>query len=302
VEKPWLAEHPVSLEIAQRLIHTQIPEVKIHHIRRLGEGFDNTVIQINEDYVFRFPRRDLAMKLMEGENQILPEIVGRLPLLIPEPIFFGKPSKDFPYSFTGYKMVHGKTPYREPLEKKLISARRFAHFLKKLHQVPVAKAIKHGVTIDQMKRLDISFRKANIIKNVKLIKDLGYQKQADVVLAYTDAVQPFEPMGEISLVHGDIHIRNVLLDEEALLSGIIDWGDVHLGHRAIDVSFIYSYFPKQARQAFFEIYGAIDYKTEQLARFRAVFMLVRLFVYGIDLRDEQLIELVTEGLKLAIED
>ena len=302
MEKPWLAEYPISVEKAQQMIHKQFPELEIQDIRLLGKGFDNTVIQINEDYVFRFPRRNVAMHLIEVENQVLPAIVGRLPLKIPEPIFFGKPTEDFPYSFTGYKIVQGKTPYRESLEKKTISAQRFAHFLKRLHQISVPEAMEYGVTFDHKRRLDISFRREQLVENAKLAKDLGYQEQADVVLAYIDSVKPFGHKEEVSLVHGDIHIRNVLLDNEDLLTGIIDWGDVHVGHRAIDLSFIYSYFPTRARQSFFEIYGTIDDETEKLARFRAVFMLVTLFVYGIDLQDEQLIELVTTGLKFAIKD
>jgi aminoglycoside phosphotransferase (APT) family kinase protein len=302
MEKPWLAEYSISLEKAHQIIHKQFPELEIQDTRSLGEGFDNTVIQINGDYVFRFPRRNVAMHLMEAESQILPAIVGRLPLKVPEPIFFGKPTADFPYSFTGYKMVQGKTPYRESLEKKIISARRFAHFLKRLHQVSVAEAMEYGITFDCKRRLDILFRREQLAKNAKLVKALGYSEQAEIVLAYIDSVKPFGLKEEVSLVHGDIHIRNVLLDNEDVLTGIIDWGDVHVGHRAIDISFIYSYFPTQARQSFFEIYGAIDDETEKLARFRAIFMLVTLFLYGIDLKDKQLIELVTTGLKLAIED
>lgn len=302
MDKPWLAEYPISLETAQRLIQKQFPELKINDIRLLGEGFDNTVIQINEDYAFRFPHRNFAMTLMEGESRILPSIAGHLPLSIPEPIFFGKATKDFPYSFVGYKKVQGKTPYQESLEKKSVSAQKFAFFLKKLHQVPVTRALVHGVTFDNKKRLDISFQKEKIIKNAKVAKELGYCEQAELVLNYLDSIHSFKPTGEVYLVHGDIHIRNVLLNEEDILTGIIDWGDIHIGHRAIDISFIYSYFPKQARDIFFDIYGAIDDETEKLARFRAVFMLVTLFIYGIDRKDQLLVEMVTEGLKLAIVD
>lgn len=302
MEKPWLAEYPMSSEKAQLLIQVQFPEMEFRDIQMLGEGFDNTVIQVNGECIFRFPRRELAMKLMEVENRILPLIVDQLPLSIPEPLFFGKPSGEFPYTFTGYKMVHGKTPYRETFEEKMISARKFAYFLKELHKIPEDEARACGIKFDSMKRLDMSFQMEQLIKNTKLVKCLGYHDQADLVLAYTHSVKCIEPTGRMALVHGDIHIRNVLLDKEDTLTGIIDWGDVHIGHRAIDLSFIYSYFPKEARQAFFEIYGSIDNETEKLARFRAVFMLIRLFMYAIDYKDERLIELITKGLKLAIED
>jgi len=302
MEKPWLADYPMSLEKAKWLIDQQFPEIEIRDIQLLGEGFDNTVVQLNGEYVFRFPRRELAMKLMKVENQLLPLIVGRVPLEIPEPLFFGRPSESFPYSFTGYKMISGRTPYRESLEGKIASAQKLACFLKVLHDVPVTQAAKCGVTFDQRRRLDLPFQKVKLLENAKLVKRLGYAEQANLVFNYAASVQGMKQARHISFVHGDIHIRNVLLDHSGVLTGVIDWGDVHLGHPAVDLSFIYSYFPKQAREAFFDIYGEIDDETEKLARFRAIFMLVTLFIYAIDRHDKPLIELIAEGLRLAIED
>ncbi|MBR8644486.1 hypothetical protein KEH51_07405 [[Brevibacterium] frigoritolerans] len=56
------------------------------------------------------------------------------------------------------------------------------------------------------------------------------------------------------------------------------------------------------RSAFFEIYGEIEKETESLARFRAIYMLVTLLVYGIDRHDEGLIAITSTGLKFAIEE
>lgn len=89
MNKPWLAEYPVSLELAGKLIMLQFPEIELKEIKQLGEGFDNTVIQINGQFVFRFPRRPIAVTLIQVENQLLPSIAGTFPLAIPEPIFLG---------------------------------------------------------------------------------------------------------------------------------------------------------------------------------------------------------------------
>ncbi|MGW6384132.1 phosphotransferase [Peribacillus butanolivorans] len=302
MEKPWLAEYPVSLELAEKLIRLQFPEIELKEINQLGEGFDNTVIQINEQYVFRFPRRPIAVTLIQVENQLLPSIAGNFPLAIPEPIFLGKPSSIYPYPFTGYKMVKGHLPVEESVENKIISAKRFAHFLKELHSFPVEKAKRLGVKPDGMMRLDISFRQKMLMENVSTLLKLGYSEQAYAVKAFFEKLKPLNVHHPISLVHGDIHIRNVLLDKKGVLAGIIDWGDVHIGNPAIDFSFLYSYFPKEARQVFFGIYGDIDKEMECLARFRAIYMLVTLLVYGIDRQDEQLIAITSTGLKFAIEE
>jgi aminoglycoside phosphotransferase (APT) family kinase protein len=302
VEKPWLAEYPVSLELAGKLVMLQFPEIELKEIKQLGEGFDNTVIQINGQFVFRFPRRPIAVTLIQVENQLLPSIAGTFPLDIPEPIFFGKPSTLYPYPFTGYKMVKGHLPVEGSVENKVESAKRFARFLKVLHSFPVEKARRLGVQPDGMMRLDVSFRKKSLMENVSSLLRLGYLEQANAVKEFVEGLGELDVQHPISLVHGDIHIRNVLLDDEGVLAGIIDWGDVHIGNRAIDFSFLYSYFPKEVRRDFFEIYGEIEKETESLARFRAIYMLVTLLVYGIDRHDEELIAISSIGLKFAIEE
>ncbi|MFS0597726.1 phosphotransferase [Peribacillus frigoritolerans] len=304
MNKPWLAEYPVSLELAGKLIMLQFPEIELEEIKQFGEGFDNTVIQINGQFVFRFPRRPIAVTLIQVENQLLPSIAGTFPLAIPEPIFFGKPSTLYPYPFTGYKMVKGHLPVEGTKAKKVESAKRFARFLKVLHSFPVEKAKRLGVQPDGMMRLDIPYRKKSLMENVSNLIKLGYFEQAHAVKDFVETLGEGEldVQHPISLVHGDIHIRNVLLDDEGVLAGVIDWGDVHIGNPAIDFSFLYSYFPKEVRSAFFEIYGEIEKETESLARFRAIYMLVTLLVYGIDRHDEELIAITSTGLKFAIEE
>ncbi|MDQ7861451.1 phosphotransferase [Peribacillus frigoritolerans] len=217
----------------------------------MGEGFDNTVIQINGQFVFRFPRRPIAVTLIQVENQLLPSIAGTFPLAIPEPIFFGKPSTLYPYPFTGYKMVKGHLPVEGTKANKVESAKRFARFLKVLHSFPVERAMRLGVQPDGMMRLDVPYRKKSLMENVSNLIKLGYFEQAHAVKDFVETLGELDVQHPISLVHGDIHIRNILLDDEGVLAGVIDWGDVHIGNPAIDFSFLYSYFPKEVRRAFF---------------------------------------------------
>ena len=38
------------------------------------------------------------------------------------------------------------------------------------------------------------------------------------------------------LVHGDFYSRHVLVDETGGMAGVIDFGDLHVGHPAVDLS------------------------------------------------------------------
>ena len=72
-----------------------------------------------------------------------------------------------------------------------------------------------------------------------------------------------------TLCHGDLGPRHVLTDDSGEPTGIVDWGDVHVGDPAVDLSIAWS-FTREAREAFFRAYGPVDDDRRRLARFRAI--------------------------------
>ena len=46
----------------------------------MGAGWDNTAYLVNGEWVFRFPRRTIAVPLLEAEGRVLPKLAPRLPL------------------------------------------------------------------------------------------------------------------------------------------------------------------------------------------------------------------------------
>lgn len=74
--RPWRADRAVSEQFARALIESQFPDLAPVTLRPLGAGWDNTVFLVNESYVFRFPRREIAVACMEAENRVLPGLVG----------------------------------------------------------------------------------------------------------------------------------------------------------------------------------------------------------------------------------
>jgi aminoglycoside phosphotransferase (APT) family kinase protein len=83
-----------------------------------------------------------------------------------------------------------------------------------------------------------------------------------------------------TLVHGDLHARQVLVDDAGAVCGIIDWGDVHLGDPACDLAIAHSMLPEEARGEFRSAYGEIDADTWALARLRGLHLAAVLGVYA----------------------
>jgi aminoglycoside phosphotransferase (APT) family kinase protein len=299
--QPWSPEQVVDAEFAQRLIEKQFPELAPAHVQTLGEGFDNTVYAVNEQYVFRFPRREIAVELLRTEGQLLPTLIGKFPVAIPEPLFYGEPEMGYPWRFLGYRQVAGLMPENVPALRRVEAARPLAAFLRALHDVPVEQAVgvPHG---DHMHRFDLSTRKPKLAEYVEKATEWGLLPDPSAMHQYLETLSSFGEVGATTLVHGDLHIRNLLVDAEGFLTGVIDWGDTHIGHPALDLTIAYSYLPPEGRRIFFETYGEVDERTRAMARFRAVFSTMVLMLYGHDLGLEQLVEVTRVNLELALKE
>ncbi|WP_442598008.1 phosphotransferase [Neobacillus sp. D3-1R] len=300
MSEAWSPEVAVTVNEAKRLLEEQFPQLKPVTVKELGKGFDNTVFKVNEKYVFRFPRKEIAIELLMTESKLLPLLVQDLPIDIPEPIFFGKASSTYKWPFTGYRIVNGESPGEMTNDVREKSAELLGGFLKKLHQFPVGKAKEVGVPPDRLERTNIGKRKSRLIENVKKAVEHQLIDDAQTALEWIDSLEEVELDTRLTLVHGDCHIRNILVDDHGVISGIIDWGDTHIGHPAIDISIVYSFLPPSGREKFFQIYGEVSDATKVGARFFALYVSVLLALYGHDLGDERLVASAKESIKLSL--
>lgn len=81
----WSAEIVVDERLARRLLDAQFPELEHPTLRLLGEGWDNTAWLVDDQWVFRFPRRAIALPGFERELAVLPALAPQLPLPVPTP-------------------------------------------------------------------------------------------------------------------------------------------------------------------------------------------------------------------------
>jgi aminoglycoside phosphotransferase (APT) family kinase protein len=300
MSQPWSPEIEITSLEAKEIIESQFPQLIPVSIAELGKGFDNTVFIVNDHYVFRFPRKGIAVQLLNIENQLLPLLVRQLNIAIPEPIFFGQATKDYKWPFTGYHHVQGESPGVLTNEIRNLSATPLALFLKKLHQFPINQAEKMGVPHDRLERMNIKKRKAMLVDNIKKAADLQLVRENQAALDWLSTMKEEQPDSPITLVHGDCHIRNILVNKEGAIAGIIDWGDMHLGNPAIDLSIAYSFLPQSGREQFFQKYGEVSDELKMVAKFFAIYVSFILLLYGHDIKDEQLVASAKESIKLAL--
>ena len=168
----WDPEQTIEPSTALLLIQEQFPELGAEGIRFLGKGWDNTVFVVDDKLIFRFPRRAIALPLLEAEWQLLPKVAPYLPLPIPCPKWKGSPSQAFPWLFVGYQMIPGTSACHANLseEERSALAEPIARFLAALHGIPLSLLADCHIEGDNLGRLN----PAQLIPKIRpLFKELA---------------------------------------------------------------------------------------------------------------------------------
>jgi aminoglycoside phosphotransferase (APT) family kinase protein len=298
----WDADWEISEELAQRLISSQFPQLSSKKIKRLGSGWDNTVFLVGDEYVFRFPRRKVAIDSLRVEMKILPKLEEFISIPYSKPVFFGERNSDYPAPFLGYPYLSGMFPIGLTDEQRALSVATLAHFLKRLHAFPVHVAQENGIQHDHRNLTNIALRKE---KMLKFLSDLTMHIKEEEHCAIADYLEQLKT-GQVKqrnvFLHGDLHFKNMLVDEFGKVSGIIDWGDMNIGHPACDLNVVYSFLPPHARSDFFREYGEVDEETKVLARLIAVYIPMLILMQAIDDKDERVADEANANITRALTD
>jgi aminoglycoside phosphotransferase (APT) family kinase protein len=301
----WDAEIPVDESLARRLIAEQFPRLVGRPIRFLAAGWDNAVFVVDERLAFRFPQRAIAIPGIEREIAVLPRLGPMLPAPVPVPAHVGRPTDGYPWPFYGAPLIDGielaasgADAERERLGTQL------GEFLSVLHRPELAQRFNDDLPVDPMRRADMPARGAIARKWLDEAADLGIWDSAGDAdanaLILRAAAAP--EATQLSVTHGDLHVRHVLVDAQGGMAGIIDWGDLCLADPAIDLSLVWSSLEGPARAAFREAYGPLDASAELRGRVLGLMLCAALAVYG---RAEALPWLETEaaaGLRRVLVD
>ena len=272
----WSAEVTVDEPLARGLIADQFPELAAESLELLGVGWDNTAWLVDDRWVFRFPRRSVAIPGFERELEALPQLARRLPLPIPDPVFVGRPTGEFPWPWFGAAQVPGREPLGLDDAARAALAGPLGRFLRALHDAPLIDGLPH----DPMGRADMAVRVPKTLEQLEPVEAAGLWRATDAVQRLFEAAHALPPSETKVVLHGDLHFRHLLVDDRGAASGVIDWGDMSCGDPAIDLSLVFSLVPAAAHADFLAAYGPV--REDQLVRARvlAINLCSVLLLYG----------------------
>ena len=279
----WSAEVVVDRERARRLIAGQFPSVELRSLRLLAEGWDNAVWVADDAWLFRFPRREIAIRGVEREIAVLPRLAPRLPSPIPRPELIGRPADDYPWPFFGTRLLPGGEAAEAGLtdEARVRLAGPFGRFLRTLHGPEVLAALAaQDLSADPMGRADMALRVPRTLEVLREVERLGLWRAPGSLGSALEAARALPAPAASAVVHGDLHVRHLLVGPEGELTGVIDWGDLCRADPCVDLILFWSFLPPQARDAFLAAYGPVDPERLLRARVLSLFLSATLLLYA----------------------
>ncbi|MEZ4593676.1 MAG: phosphotransferase [Chloroflexota bacterium] len=267
-------------------IHAVYPELVVETAVFNTEGQYNTVLLVNDDLIFRFPRFEAGLEQLALETKILTAVQPHLPLPVPNPIYqqFAAPLGQ---AFMGYRLIPGEPLYppafRNIADKAALAA-QIGHFLQALHAVPIGDLVDEPLPVSDTEEewWDVYGRiQTSLFPYMRLDACKEVANHFESVL--DDPTQyNFEPV----LRHGDFGTGNLLHNPQTgQMSGIIDFGFTVLGDPAFDVAGLLTYGEPFVNEVA-RHYPAIQQLWPRIWFYKGIFALFEA-LYGVENGDEE---------------
>lgn len=316
----WAPDYEIPLELASALIHAQFPQLAGATVSLVAEGWDNAMFRVDAPaggssagpdpimsppWVFRFPRREVALATLAREIAVLPTLAGLLPLPIPRPILIGASTPSHPRPFWGGPLLPGVELLEAYPRDPIGVAAALGGFLRVLHGPDVlarltaaAPDAPSSIPADPNNRADAASVAQRGRERLGAIEaDASLRGQASALL--DRAADLPAPTLRPVLSHGDLHLRHVLLDRDEI-GGVIDWGDLCRTDRSVDLSIAFGAFAGDARAALLDAYGGVEARTALRARAVAAFLCAALAHHAQDSGSARMSAAALAGLARAV--
>jgi aminoglycoside phosphotransferase (APT) family kinase protein len=183
----------------------------------IDHGYDFAVAIVDDEWVFRFPRRPAVEEALALEIALLPVLASALPVEVPS---FEHTSRE--PLFVGYRLIRGV-----PLTDEDSDGARA--FLDALHAFdPSGVPVPRPDWVQAYRNQCAEFERL-----VLPLLEKDRHTEAQRLFGEAGTLVNFEP----TLVHADLGPEHLLVCD-GRLAGVIDWADARLGDPALDYAWL----------------------------------------------------------------
>ncbi len=138
-------EEILTAKSAKSIIETVFPEFRGARVELLDEGWDFQVFEVDERWLFRFPKREAGEAKLNMEQKLLSGLGEWVSLPVPNYEYFCASHESLRRPFGGYRKLLGVGGDTAKMVDRPEVARQLGVFLARLHTYPVDKAREAGV-------------------------------------------------------------------------------------------------------------------------------------------------------------
>lgn len=234
------AEYLIDAALVRQLLFDQHPDLANLPLKKFGEGWDNVMFRLGDHYLVRLPRRAQAAALVIHEQNCLPQLSRMLPIAVPAPVRVGVPSHGYPWHWSILPWFDGKSANEVAPHPN--QAPKLAEFLLALHQPAPTTAPRNDV-----RGVPLAHRAVAVEERLARLRQKTDWITPTIERIWADGLAT-APSTEARWIHGDLHARNVLV-QDGIITGVIDWGDVTSGDVATDLAATWMLFAAPSAQA-----------------------------------------------------
>ncbi len=223
-------------------------------------GWDNRTFHLGKDMSVRLPSAADYELQIEKEHQWLSKLAPNLPLPIPVPLAMGKPEHGYPWKWSIYRWLEGKSAHSAPISDLTVFAADLANFLIALYRIDTTGGPKPGAhcfyRAGSLSVYDAETRQA--------IASMEGQIDTSAATAVWEIALSTSWKNPPVWVHGDISTGNLLV-KAGNLCAVIDFGQLAVGDPACDLAINWTLFHGKSRETFQRILS-LDKDTWTRAR------------------------------------
>lgn len=253
----------IDVELVRKLITEKFPKFKGLKISLVEHGgVDNRTFYLGDDMSVRLPSSEAYASQAQKEYKWLPVISSFLTSTISIPLYLGNPSKYYPWKWSIYKWLDGKSANLlndNELDFNNIAI-SLAKFIKELHDVDITDAPKSGKH-NFYRGSHISVYNDDFIDTLQKTESIiNKDKALEIWQQAKESRWSEDPVW----CHGDLYSGNFLIKDKKF-AAVIDFGCIAIGDPACDLVPYWTFFDSESSQVFKEKLS-IDSKTWQRAR------------------------------------
>jgi len=229
---------PLNYGKAWRQIELENPGLSVQSAAVLGEGWNSRVYLVNNELVFRFPKRSEQWGELDREIKFLAFAADRLPLAVPRYLQVVRESSAAEFGYAVYRYLRGRAlnVSAGPQSQRVAEAARIGGFLRVLHGLKPHPDIASILPREDQRGIAEQYyarAERDVIPRLTPSEAKVLQKQFEMYLS-TPGNFRFPPV----VLHADLGKDHIVV-EDGLVSGVLDFGDVNWGDPDYDFMYLF---------------------------------------------------------------